>query len=626
MERQKCYILIVMEWLHRWTNRSGQSLVELLVAMGLAAILIPAFMSGIMASREGRVQQTQRLAATASLREALEAVKAVRGKGWTSFAVNGTYHPVVENGKWKLEIGSETTVEGFTRSVVISDFLRNGSVDPSTKNVLVTVGWSVPLANSVTSSLVLTRYLDNLVYTETTEAQLTGGVKTGTTVTNTAGGEVVLGAGGQGDWCNPNLSIAALDLPKSGVANALTAIEGRAFAGTGDNASGVSFANVSISNADPPVAAIAGTFDGFKTNGVFGETNYAYLGTDTNSKEVVIINLMALPYSEAGYFDAPGSGQGDSVFVAGNVGYMTDGANLYTFDLTSKTGSRGQLGSVSLAGTGKKVVVIGTYAYVATSSTSTQLQIIDVSNPRSMTVVGQAGLAGGVGASDVYVNSTATRAYVTSEKLYIVNISTKTGARPTVGSYSTNGMIPKGVTGVSGNKLIVVGIGAEEYQVVDTTTESSPSRCGGLNLDSGINGVVSVLEQDGDAYSYIISKDSGAEFKMIAGGPGGRYSSSGTFVSAALDPGYSTSYNRISFTGATPNQTTLTAQVAVSADCTGYVFVGPDGTSSTFYSAVGGSIPLGYNTGRCFKYKLYLSSADLGVTPVFYDLSVNYSP
>ncbi|KKU95495.1 MAG: hypothetical protein UY27_C0015G0001, partial [Candidatus Gottesmanbacteria bacterium GW2011_GWA1_48_13] len=192
-----------MEWLRQWTNRQGQSLVELLVALGLAAVLIPAFMAGIMASREGRAQQEQRLSATASWREAVEAVRAVRNKGWTSFAVNGTYHPVVATGNWQLATGAETTAEGFTRSVVISDYLRNSTVDPSTKNVMVTVSWSTPLANSVTSTLVLTRYLDNLVYTETTQAQLDAGVKTGTAVTNTAGGEVVLGAGGQGDWCNP---------------------------------------------------------------------------------------------------------------------------------------------------------------------------------------------------------------------------------------------------------------------------------------------------------------------------------------------------------------------------------------------------------------------------------------
>ena len=69
-------------------------------------------------------------------------------------------------------------------------------------------------------------------------------------VTNNSGGEITLGSGGAGAWCSPELTIAALDLPKSGAANAVTAIEGKAFAATGDNASGVAFAEVSVSNTN----------------------------------------------------------------------------------------------------------------------------------------------------------------------------------------------------------------------------------------------------------------------------------------------------------------------------------------------------------------------------------------
>ena len=615
-----------MEWLQRWTNRPGQSLVELLVALGLAAILIPAFMAGMMATREGRAQQEQRLSATASWREAVEAVRAVRKNGWTGFAVNGTFYPIVENGNWKLEIGSETTAEGFTRSVVVSDYLRDGKVDPSTKNVLVTVSWSTPLANSVSSTLLLTRYLDNLVYTETTEAQLTPGVKSGTAVTNTAGGEVILAAGGQGDWCRPSdFMVGQLDLPKQGVADAIYAIEGQVAVGTGENASGISFANVAISNTNPPTAQISGTFDGYKTNGIFGETNYAYLATDNNQKEVVIINLTQ--YAEAGYFNIQGDKNAKNVFFSANVGYVVAGDKLYSFDLTAKTGPRPILDpdGLKLDGNGTRVVVVGTYAYVAVKDSNRELQIIDVSNPGNLSAVGYADVTG-KDAKDVWVNSAGTRAYIVTGRsdsqpeFFIINVAGKTGPQPLIGSYEANGMNPKAVTVVSGNRAIIVGKEAEEYQVIDITNETLPTRCGGLNVDDvkGINGIASVLEADGDAYSYIMTGDAANEFKIIEGGPGGRYAASGTFVSAAFDPGYSTSYNRVSFTGAAPGQTTLSVQTAVSADCLNYIFVDPDPAS--------GTIPLGFNVGRCFKYKLYLTTTDPNATPVFYDLTVNYSP
>lgn len=604
-------------------NKSGQALIEILVALGVAAVMLPAVFVGVMTTREGRVSLTTHLTSSGLMREMYEATRAVRERGWTNFAVNGVYHPAVVSGLWQLLPGSEI-VDGLVRSIQVADAQTDGLVDPSKKKIIMTVG-------NLVEEGYLTRYLDNLTFTQTTQVEFDAGEKLGTITTNNNGGEITLSAGGQGNWCEPNLSITALDLPKSGVANAVTAIEGLVFAGTGNNASGVSFAKVTVSNTNPPTSTVIGTFDGYKTNGVFGETNYAYLATDNHTKEIEIINLTTNPYSEAGYFNAPGNDQGDSIWVAGNVGYMTDENKLYTFDLSSKSGPRSQLGSVNLAGDGKKIVVVGTFAYVATANTTAQLQIINVSNPSSPSVVGQASLPG-LGASDVYVNQTGTRAYLVTaqsailKEFFIIDISTKTGNRPTLGSYEANGMNPKGVTIVTGNKAILVGTGAEEYQVLDIANESAPVRCGGLNIDAGVNGVASVLEADADAYSYIITGDASSELKIIEGGPGGRYASSGTYISSVFNPGYATSYNHLSFTANIPNQTSLTAQAAVSVNCIDFNFVGPDGTSNTFYNPIGGAIPVNLSAGSCFKYKLYLSATDSSATPVFNDITINYSP
>jgi hypothetical protein len=131
-----------------------------------------------------------------------------------------------------------------------------GVVDLSTKQVDITLSWGQPYATSLTTKIYLSRYLNSSALAQTLQSDFAVGSKSGTIVTNTNGGEVTLGAGGGADWCNPNLSITALDLPKNGVANAVSAIEGKVFAGTGDNASGVSFADVSINNAKPPISQI----------------------------------------------------------------------------------------------------------------------------------------------------------------------------------------------------------------------------------------------------------------------------------------------------------------------------------------------------------------------------------
>lgn len=652
-------------------HKKGQSLVELLIAIGLLSIFLPALITSLASSREGKAQENQRLQAATLLKEANEVVRSIREKGWTTFAVNGTYHPVISGSIWSLADGPEN-INGFTRQTVISDVFRDtsgnitatgGTNDPSSKKIVNTVSWNTPFTSSVSSISFLTRYLNNAIFFQSTDTDFNSGTNNGTAVTKTADGEVVLGAGGHGNWCNPNLNITAIDLPKQGVANAIYAIEGHAFTGTGENASGVSFANLSISNPPyptPPSGEITGTFDGYKTNdGVFGESGFAYLATDNNAKEIVIIDLNRKDangkYIEAGYFNAPGNGNGKGVYVSGNVGFMITGDKLYSFDLSSKTGSRPRLNTddITLAGPGSRIIVKDNYIYIAEDSSSKQLQIYNSSaDGKSISFVSELSVAGG-GAKSLSV--TGSRVYLVTgyssanPDFFIVNIDDKTNPKmaESTSYYNTGGMTPKGITIVPGNKAIIVGTGGEEYQVIDTTDEKNPKRCGGLNIDSGVNGVSSVLESDGDAYSYIITGDSNGEFKMIEGGPGGQFASAGTYESPIMGyPSSSTpsqiSLNRFIANISKTDLNNLKIQVgatdAVNGSCSGVnlTYVGPDGSTGSFFNPssnllIEGTIPTGVfgaykNPGYCYGYKAYLSTTDITSSPVLYDISTNYSP
>src|SRR5438128_746265 len=86
----------------------GQTLVELLLAMGLAALIFPALLSGFMSSREGKVQQGLRMQAVALLKETEQAVKSVHNNDWSTFAVNGTNH---NKGKWCSPSFSTATID-----------------------------------------------------------------------------------------------------------------------------------------------------------------------------------------------------------------------------------------------------------------------------------------------------------------------------------------------------------------------------------------------------------------------------------------------------------------------------------------------------------------------------------
>ncbi|MDQ5951172.1 MAG: hypothetical protein QG639_449, partial [Patescibacteria group bacterium] len=580
----------------------------------------------------------------------------VREDDWQAFATNGTFHPVVAGSTWELTAGPET-IDGLIRTVTIENVSRNtagaivtsgGTVDPSTKKVTISVSWNEPTTGHVESVHYLTRYLDNLSLTETTEADFTPGTSVGTAVVNNAGGEIILGSGGKGDWCEPNdYIVAEYDLPQGGKAKVVKAKEGTAFTGTDSN-TGV-FVELGISQDDPPQISQASSIAGYETHDLVIDDNYAYIATGDTSKDVVIIDLNT--NSEVGYFnDTHWWGTANGVFVKGNVGYVTIGPKLHTFDLSSKSGQRPELDSVDLSpywwypATGYRLKVIGDYAYVALDFGDAELRLVNVSNPSNISRAGSANVNSERG-KDVYVNETGTRAYLITDlspnkrELFIINTQNKSGNLPMVGEYDANGMNPQGLALGTENKLIVVGTGGDEYQVIDISNESNPTLCGSVDIGNGIYGVSTVLEEDGEAFSYIVTKDGSAEFKIIEGGAGDAFASIGTFESKILTTSYPTAFNYIlsDITLPLPGITTAQYQVAVadqvSGSCTNanYVYFGPDGTSSTFYDDEG-AIPLnddgvGYeNPGQCFRYKVYLETADSSSTPIVNSMIVNYSP
>lgn len=629
-------------------------MIELLIAMGLAAVLLPAFATGIMTTREGRAQQPQRSTADSYLREAVEAIRSVREKGWTTFAVNGTFHPVVVSGAWRLDTGIETTLDGFVRSIVISDGRRDtvtgnivasgGTIDPSTKKISITVSWSLPYQSHVSSEFYVTRYLDNLLNLETTQAQFDLGSKSSVATTNVSGGEVVLSGGGHGDWCQPALTQWGFNLNHNAQGNAVyaaaSATTNQAYVVTGDNNSSETFYDVNISSTYPPVATNNGNLTGQKkAYGVFGDQTYAYIATDTGGKQGVIIQLSN--HQEIGWLDAgAGNVKGRSIAVSGNYAYLSaNNGKVYVFDISTKTGTKSSSSSVTLSATAVKLIVYGSNLYAAMDATSNQLAIIPITGaslgtPAYITVAGQNG-------RDVFVDSTsiflATGASASQAELFVIDFSTHL----VIASQDTAGMDPSGVAAVTNNKVIIVGSGGYEYQVYNYSRSSkSFSTCsdgaGYLNIDSGIKSLATVVTAD-FAYSYIITGDSASEFKIIEGGPSGFSSTTGTFTSGPLDVGHSTAFNRLFWTADVPPNTSLQFQVAVadpiSGSCTNanYAFVGPDNTGATYFT-VAASIPLNddggnyQNPGQCFKYRAYFSTTDISTTPTLFDVTVNYSP
>jgi type II secretory pathway pseudopilin PulG len=379
----------------------GQMIVELLVAFGLASILLPAIMIGFVSGSSGKVQQQQRLKAIGYLQEGVEGVRSIREAGWVNIANGNTYHLVANGNGWGIQEGSETLGD-FTRVISITDITP---FDPSIKKITVTVSWSNILPSSVSTIFYLTRYLGNKTYTQTTQADFNAGFKNGTQVTNIAGGEVILANNNRAKWCSPALSTGTIDLPDGPpVAVAAFAdvvsvdIPNTVFTATAPTAAtSVKMAYLNVTaNSENPTPTLKGIFtlnpaeyslptyfpvspgidNNFKTNDVKSFVSasgkkYALLATDKPDREVVVVQVsdgvndtfqdtVNKIYRYHTFFNTRAY-QGDirstpnqdqapfgygavAISVLGTRGYALSGGYLYVFDLSnidSKTVSSG---------------------------------------------------------------------------------------------------------------------------------------------------------------------------------------------------------------------------------------------------------------------------------------------
>lgn len=310
---------------------NGQALVELLLVIGVSAIFFPALLTALVASREGRPQQDQRVEAVALMRETEEAVRSVREKGWAQFAVNGTFHPVISGNAWSFATGS-ATVNGMTQQLVITSVQRNssgvvvesgGTEDTSTKKVAITVSWTLPRVASVSSTIYVTNFLENAANIKTTQTEFNTGTKQNVQTTNTSGGEITLGLN-KAKWCSPDFANSNIDLPDgppvavAATSSASVSTPNDVFVAVAPTASSsVKLAYVNVTaNTDPPASTLRGIFtmdsskysssglvpsgtgldNSFQTNDVKYYKSasgklYALLATTKPDKEVIAIQI-----------------------------------------------------------------------------------------------------------------------------------------------------------------------------------------------------------------------------------------------------------------------------------------------------------------------------------------------
>ncbi len=119
--------------MHWSRSQSGISLVEILVAGGIFALVISALIGSYLTGQESTALAGTRERAVLLADEGIEAARSIRDGGWNNLT-DGTYGLVLAGDVWTLS-GSSDVTDIFTRSVTIS------TISDTAKDVVVDVDW-----------------------------------------------------------------------------------------------------------------------------------------------------------------------------------------------------------------------------------------------------------------------------------------------------------------------------------------------------------------------------------------------------------------------------------------------------------------------------------------------------
>jgi type II secretory pathway pseudopilin PulG len=642
----------------------GFSLAELILAIAVFASASSMLVYLVIDSTRTLENIYTRASATQLVEEVYNSIVILKEDAWFNIARytgEGEKYIQFNSGTYEVLDGRgsrEDMTYYFTVDNVMRDTLRNivtegGTLDPHTRLITINVSWSDRLnaSHTVTSKIYMNDWNTNsIVYT--LKGDFTQGTHDQTVAVELTDGELRLQKRFYSDWCKPELSLSTdlseYDIPGSATPRSVYAQLGYAYLGTRGEATGEPFTKLTIEGVEPPIVSVEGYFSGYNVNDIFIKDNYAFLATTDDNKEVVILDTSSLPYTEIGYFNGPGSDDAYTVFVDGNVGYVGQMENIHSFNLSSYTGARTKIGSIRasswlFAGVARvsQIKVLNGYLYAVLDWDWYELAIIMVNDPANMSITSQTSV-NNQQVYDMYLSEDGTRAYFgtsnsSSEKeFFIIDTSSKSGTRPIIKSMDIPSLTIRGISIVqeeSKKYAIIVGTGGQEYQVYNITTETSPIKCGGMEINSGIYDIDSIRDSYTNAFSYIITGDISKEFKIIRGGPGGggedgyAFYDKGTYISVPYNSeSPSSEYYIMAIKTVIPTATTIQIQVRASnnADMSGSTWIGPDGTESTYFDVTGVyDLPIGI-VGQYFQYKVAYTSTSIEDSALLEELIINY--
>lgn len=445
-------------------KKTGFSLVEVILASALSGMLVLAFVSTLLYGQEASALNGKRMRALSLAEEGLEATRNIRDENFSNL-VDGVYGVAVTGTSWGFSVGS-STIGNFTRTINIS------SVDSNTKRVSSTVAWQQNASR--TGTAVLSQLLTNW-------QALT-----------------------IGNWGSPIIdSVFDLTSANSGHATAngiAVAIQGNFLYLGRANSAGREFYIFDISNPSTPTLLGQRVLNG-DLNSIAIAGNYAYIASSDNSSELQIVDISnPATISSAGKLtvvDLTVANSGNNnvdakaVYIQGGYLYMVrdGGLGFLIFDLSNPADPGDPIGSAIISGTPNNLVVVGNYAYVASTDNTAELQIFNITNKTAPVLAKSFDLnSGNDGANALSIAYQGNylfmgRASSAAPEFYSINITDP--LNPSVASTLEIGADVVSISYDDNSRYAFIATAdtANDFQVIDVSTPASlPLALGKLNI------------------------------------------------------------------------------------------------------------------------------------------------
>ncbi|EKD56482.1 MAG: hypothetical protein ACD_58C00172G0001, partial [uncultured bacterium] len=643
----------------------GQAIIELIIALALLSVTFITTSKLFIDISYGDLNNLNRVKAEALASEEFEAIKNIHERGWNEL-INQTYpaHAINNSGIWNLT-GNSESINNFIRSVNMYDVHRNsegqivtngGTLDPSTKKFIISVSWNSPQANLIEKELILTRWRDNRVWLETTVNDYIIGTFIDTVVSNEGDGEVRLDVGeGFGGYKGNRFS----SLTNDSVGNLDDANKKVSYRFTAQHTGDVDYIRIYINDGHPTQPpkyrfGLQSDLNGNPSGVWLGENHDAYkdyqiktLGWKEleleHDAEIVkgtpyhlVIEYKSEQINPAKYIDlralyplnkiVPLTGESDEyrmirwtqdggfnwtdinkspVFILipeedgvidynnaeGNPYYSAYDASVYENNYKSQIFTYGD--------ETESFNRLGTYVYLkrnvgAISQDDLYFQITDITTGMDLIPV-------------------EDRVFLTKDQVSIdYQLKEKTFSSPLTLTQGHQYRLYFYSPDTAANRSYQVGTGENINQSPDND----------INY-LGASSIYSESSDAGVAWTDFVNRDIFYQFSVIA--EGGHFMN-GEYISKTFDAGQEVAFNRIFWTATIPVGTELKFQIATNSDSASWNFVGPDGTSSTYFTPSSTqSVNFTNVLGRYFRYKAFFSTTDGGLTPILDSFSLNYS-